>query len=312
MKISEYRKLHLAPERWEPRVLFVVFNPVLEALGGVPLREHKRWHDPDRLAGEYIADLEACSDGRVRYRIVRRLEVDAHPVKVDGFRYTDDAVLEVFAHPARAHRPDTFDYPRLIREFDIIPQVEAGEIDEVWLMAYPWAGLWESTMAGRGAFFCNSDPVPDTGHCPRRFVIMGFNYERGVGEMLEDFGHRAESILSRVFRRHPPHENPWQQFCLHDRIAPGRAAVGSVHFAPNSQRDYDWGNPRPVPSTCDDWLDYPLLSGERRIVDAFEWGGGDIRAHHRWWLKHLPSVTGETHGVSNDWWQYVVDPNRVA
>jgi len=28
---------------------------------------------------------------------------------------------------------------------------------------------------------------------------MGFNYERGVGEMLEDLGHRAESILSHVF-----------------------------------------------------------------------------------------------------------------
>ena len=29
-------------------------------------------------------------------------------------------------------------------------------------------------------------------HRTRRFVIMGFSYERGVGEMLENMGHRAE------------------------------------------------------------------------------------------------------------------------
>jgi hypothetical protein len=28
---------------------------------------------------------------------------------------------------------------------------------------------------------------------------MGFNFERGVGEMLEDLGHRAESIMEHVF-----------------------------------------------------------------------------------------------------------------
>ena len=52
-------------------------------------------------------------------------------------------------------------------------------------------------MAGRGAYECNSDPVPGV-DCPRIFVIMGFNYERGVGEMLEDFGHRTESIMTHV------------------------------------------------------------------------------------------------------------------
>ena len=28
---------------------------------------------------------------------------------------------------------------------------------------------------------------------------MGFNVERGVGEMLEDFGHRTESIMTHVW-----------------------------------------------------------------------------------------------------------------
>ena len=47
----------------------------------------------------------------------------------------------------------------------------------------PYSGCWESTMAGKGAYDCNSPPVPGV-DCPRIFVMMGFNYERGVGEML--------------------------------------------------------------------------------------------------------------------------------
>src|SRR5262249_31552836 len=30
------------------------------------------------------------------------------------------------------------------------------------------------------------------------------------------------------------------------------------------------------------------------------------------WLRHLPHVAGETYGVSNNWWQYMVNPNLVS
>ena len=96
---------------------------------------------------------------------------------------------------------------------------------------------------------------------------------------------------------------------LYHEAAPGEAGCGNVHFAPNSERDYDWGNRRVVWSTCDDWLNYPDLTGQRRPVNCEEWGGGDIRAHHRWWLRHLPRAPGRTEGKLNNWWAYVVDPN---
>ena len=41
------------------------------------------------------------------------------------------------------------------------------------------------------------------------------------------------------------------------------------------------------------------------------WGGGDMRAHHLWWYEHIPNTTGETDGISNNWWEYMVDPNKV-
>jgi hypothetical protein len=47
-------------------------------------------------------------------------------------------------------------------------------------------------------------------------------------------------------------------------------------------------------------------------VNCAEWGGGEIHAHHKWWLKHLPKVGGHTNGIANNWWQYVLDLNRVT
>jgi hypothetical protein len=137
---------------------------------------------------------------------------------------------------------------------------------------------------------------------------MGFNYGRGVGEMLESMGHRAESVMAYVFAQAPGVPNLWDRFTRYDLTHPGQAEVGTVHFAPNSERDYDWGNRREVPSRCDDWLAYPEFPGHVRWVNCEEWGGGNIRAHHRWWFKHLPHVDGEMDGISNNWWNYVLDP----
>lgn len=166
-------------------------------------------------------------------------------------------------------------------------------------------------MAGPGAFWCNAPALSGTEHARRRFVIMGFNYERGVGEMLEDMGHRVESIMTKVFENLHGEANLWERFCRYDQKYPGRAEVGNVHFAPNSVRDYDWGNPRPVPCRADTWYNFPDLSGTPRTMTCREWGDGDIRKHHVWWLRHLPHIVGATNGISWNWWEYVVDPNRV-
>ena len=157
-----------------------------------------------------------------------------------------------------------------------------------------------------GADMTLADPEP----LSRRFVIMGFNYERGVGEMLEDLGHRAESILSYRFAGAQGDANLWERFTRYDQQAPGQAECGTVHYAPNSVRDYDWGNPRPVLSRCDAWYNYPELTGAPRRVNWAEWGGGDIRLHHLWWLSHFPHWAGSLDGRLNNWWEYVIAPDR--
>ncbi len=294
----------------EPRVLLIVHNPPVAMEGGRRLTEIFGWNDPGELAGQYIRDLQECSGGYLNYQIVERIDADWYPVKRDGFRYTDETYLEAW-RTRRPHQPDEIDYEAQVAAFDLIGRYERGEIDEAWFFAFPFSGDYESTMVGRGAFWLNSPPVPHTGHAQGRFVIMAFNYERDVGCMLENFGHRVESVMSRVYERMARGRNLWQLFTQYDLIAPGRAQCGNVHFAPNSQRDYDWGNRRIVTSYCDDWYSFPDLAGRARRVDCEEWGCGDGRAHHTWWLRHIPHVVGETDGVANNWWQYIVDPNLV-
>lgn len=299
----------------EPRImrtLMIVFSPRIEHEGGRPLYDILGWNDPSTLAQQYIADLEAASGGFARYQIVENIEVDQWPVKIDGFRYDDRTFLQAWRQRTGFHEPDGVDYDALLRSFDIVERVDANDIDEVWIFAPPYTGLWESTMAGPGAFWCNSAPITGTGRCARRFVIMGFNYERDVGCMLENFGHRTESIMSAVYRNMQGDEHMWDHFCRYDRSTPGRASCGNVHFAPSSQSDYDWGNPRIVPSDCDDWYSYPRLPGHYRDVQCREWGAGDMRAHHLWWLDHLPRFTGIHNGVANNWWRYILDPNLVG
>ncbi len=293
-----------------PNVLVINFDPLIESEGGRGLHEVLRWNDPRALTETFIADLAACSGGYSRYQVADWQDVDAFPVKKDGFRYSGSSFVRNWRRRDGWHQPDAVDYRAIFREFDVPGRIDRGEIDEVWLWGFPYAGFWESTMAGRGAYFCNSPPV-EAIHTERLFVTMGFNYERGVGEMLESFGHRVESILRHVFGSWEPREtHAWNRFTLYDKVAPGRAGCGNVHFAPNSERDYDWGNRRIVWSTCDDWLNYPHLTGQRRQVNCQEWGNGDIRAHHLWWLRHLPRAEGRSEGKLNNWWAYAIDFNR--
>ena len=293
------------------RVLLINFDPTVEPDSHQTISAHQRWNRVDDLLPGFISDLAECSGGQARYQVVERQDVDDIPTKADGFTYSVQSLLEVLNRHAAPHNPDWMDYQRVVRQFNLYERIARDEIDEVWMFGFPYAGFYESRMAGIGAFWCNAPALENSQQCPRRFVMMGFNYERGVGEMLESYSHRVESIMSKVYERKQANSNVWERYIRYDKVAPGQAEVGTVHFSPNSDRDYDWGNPRRVPSRCDDWLNYPNLNGLSRVVNCTEWGNGDIRAHHRWWLRHLPHFPGTRDGISNNWWNYIVDPNSV-
>ena len=284
------------------KTLVIVYDPVVDHSSGKKLSEFMKWNKVEDLIQGFISDIQLVSNGLLRYQIMDRIDVDDFPAKTDGYKYDAQAYLNVLRGKSLPYMPQWADYHFIVRQFNILRRVAEGDIDEIWVFNFPHAGFYESIMGGPGAFWCNALPLENTKASRRRFIIMGFSYERGVGEMLENMCHRAESIMDETFENIPEVENLWKRFIRYERTHPGLAALGTVHFAPNSVRDYDWNNPSTVISECDDWLyNFPDFKGVTREVTAADWGNGDTRLHHIWWLKHLPKTMGRRNGIHNNW-----------
>lgn len=297
----------------QSKVLLLVYDPVMDAASGRTLSQTQNWYRAADLVTGFMADILQASGGLARYQIVQRVDVNEFPAKTDGYKYTPQTYLDVLHRVAPPHMPQEADYNAIIAKHHILERVAKNEIDEVWIFCCPEAGFYESIIAGPGAFWCNAPPLKNTSASKRRFVIMGFSYERYIGEMLEAFGHRTESILLKTFEKLTGEANLWQRFIRYDKSAPGKSACGNIHFAPNSAQDYDWNNSASVMSECYDWqLNFPNFKGDVRMVGSSEWGSGDIRKHHVWWLNHLPKAAGRRNGIHNNWWQYILEPNKVS
>ena len=297
------------------KVLLAIYNPTMDPVTGKGLIETMNYNDPDALVNDFIQDILEVSGGLARFEVVQRVVVTGIPVLTDGYTYDPQTLLAVLhkTQPAHPPAPVYANYETMLNKLNVLPQVASGAIDEVWLMGYPESGFYESAMCGAGAFPCNCNvPMTWSETCPRRFVVMGFSSERGVGEMLHSFGHRVEAIMAQTCSK-PPKEgvNLYAQFSLYDQVSPDKAQMGTIHFPPNAQSPYDYNNPRMVLSNCYDWYNFPTFRNDIRLVNADEWGNGDLRILHKWWLNHLPKVAGRTSGVMNNWWQYVMDANLV-
>ena len=222
------------------KVLVIDFHPT-----AVPAR----WHRSDDLIPQYIDAMRKASQDILAYQVVEKLATPEYPVLMDGHQYTDTTYLGVLADDKSALRNTNgtyllTDYGQIIQKFGLLGKIESAQIDEVWMFGGPYFGFYESRMVGKGAFWCNAPAIEQD--C-RRFVIMGFNYERDVKEMVHDYGHRAENVLAKQFGSEvylrkmyaqqptPAPANAYEQFLLD---------VGTVHRKPGgadySQDEFAW------------------------------------------------------------------------
>lgn len=290
------------------RVAVLNFNPTVNTSTGQRLIEYRNWNLPQNLENQLISDLKAVSHNFLDYQIVSRQDIDGFPAKADSFNYTPTAYLNCLGHSSACHQPDTVNYAKILSDYGICDKVNANQIDELWLWGGPYFGYWEANMAGPTAFWTNGPIVAGT-TCQRNIHIMGFNYERGVPEMLESFGHRTEGTLKQVYGSWTAgsSSHTWNKFTLLDKYVPGQAGCGNVHFAPNSQSDYDWGNTRTVTSSCEDWLNYPNLTSATQQITCSRWNCNNY-GYLKWWFTHLPHVPGlGPDGKLANWWDYIVN-----
>ena len=206
------------------------------------------------------------------------------------------------------------DYRAIVRDYDMARKVDFGEADEFWVFGGPYFGFYESRMAGKGAYWCNSPELTRVASS-KIFVQMGFSYERGVAEMLHNNGHLTESIMKFVYGSWTNDStHAWNRFSLYDKIRSGGAACGNVHFPPNGVSDYDYGNSQYVWSTHNDWLNnYPDLTGDKELINSDAWDS-NMRLYHKWWFERIPHASGALYeyGMNrlNNWWPYIYDFNR--
>lgn len=339
-------------------VLVINFDPILESQGGLRMhdwgqRRTGSWGgDPWPLVRDYLADLTEASGGYVRWRRVLHPSVpdyiDRWPplrgaVQFDSPEFPEQAFVDAYEYAltsgdwvgATRMMPGggdyRMDYHRILDEYGVDALVNAGEVDEVIVATPPYAGAFESVMAGPTAYAVNGDAFPRT--TVRNFLVMNLSYERGLSEVLENFGHRAEWMLSRAFhgypntisydgcfypdwnrdnqdpppcggsRQVPLLRNLYDRFVTVEGILPGEAAVGSVHWAPNATSrsdEYVWNKDLPVYSLSDDWLfNYPAMEGAstKRPVNVYDWlpmaqNDDAGRGFKKWWLFHMPRVPG--------------------
>ena len=299
-------------------VIVISIDPVLHTRGGLKLHEAMKWHDPWALTDRMIEDARATSHGYVDYRVVEKIDYDGFTTFRNGFTYDEETFLEMWEKDRSKANPGMTSFQWLFEKFDLARKIEEKDVREIWLWGAPYMA-WDELhykIPGDKIPYQTDNPwfyrpydIPDAG---RTIWIMGWNYERGEGEMLESYCHRIESVLSitvgkGVWDHKRNGDNVWNRFTRVDKDFPGESEVGSVHYAPNSDSDYDWSNPREVWTYADDWLTYPDLPRKKKLLNARTGGWEGIVGHHLWWMTRIPHRPGTTDGFYNNWWQYIVN-----
>ncbi len=298
------------------RVYVIDFDPRMP--NGQNLHAYMHWYTPAALNAATIDFFQRASGGRVQYEIVATSYItDTWPVKIDGFRYTPETYLQVMANSSLHHEPDLMDHRIFLDDprFDICGRANRDEIDEVWVYSGPWFGMYESRLVGPGAYQYNSPPIDPPWDCKKLVPIMAPSPERDLDCALENFGHRTEATMAKVYGDWQENrtKHNWDRFGLVKAQSPNYSysGCGSVHYPPNATRDYERNNPNPVQTNCDDFYNYPGLTippTSFQSVTCSAWGCSNV-GFFDYWYRHFPGAPGcGADRASNTWWDYFARP----
>jgi len=237
--------------------------------------------------------------------------------------------------PLRTKRPGDkvpmTDYAKIMADIDIQTYVEQKGVKEVWLFAYHGdvVGLWESNMSSPYGDVSNSDCDPnDLPVLKHTYTVYHYNYQRDVGEAVEDHTHQIEYLLNYVDGRDTTPTDKWPDLLfwgkfvgsdVSDKMVPvkmqdGRQVYrcGWTHYASNSESDYDWSNPRTVETDIEDWQ--PEGVGKTQNINCNRWQRNDLK----WKIYWMQNIPGANNGLTfkgkrlTNWWIFKGDWDYVA
>jgi hypothetical protein len=298
------------------RVLVLNFEPRIPSEGNQRLWEVFNWNDPRDLAQQFENDLEFATGGAIDIEIVEWRDLDEFPQFADGFRYEPAQYVENRRTNSGWHNATT-DFYFLAEDQGLTDLVNTGQIDEIWCFGDHYFNLFgEAWMAGPNAFFVNGPTFPEIGF-DRAIAGYGFNYERGVGEMLHNLSHRTENHGQRAFGSWNL-SNPvtaFDHFSANYLESPGHTAgVGTCHVPANGDDHYDYWDERVVDSTAFDFVNYPTLTGATTAVSRDTWAMGPAPDYHRDYMNFYFGMMPRGAEVAADgrqanWFKYIWDFN---
>lgn len=350
------------------KVAVAAYEPILETTNGAPCNapywQVCKWYAPSDVVEYAIAACAAAWDGAVEFKIVHWTNVNMFPhfmntdsppyyystnrwgekrYRTDNEHYwmeytsgwkwggtpTPDAKMGQYGYWIML----TNDFPHLLA------MVDRGEVDTIFTPGGPYFGMWETQMAGKGAYYCNSPPVGTTNE--RLVVIGGIGYTERKGSGLHNYGHGLgeTGLGSWFFNNVLGYDNNKSgytnvnDFVLFTRCAKFTGAsgqpihCGNTHFAPNSVADYEYNSSSSVWCSADQWYSYPLMTNAARWMNNADWSTyaspftyEDDR-FQMWWWNHLPRYMGSQFanpvdrfrkGHMNNWLSYIWNHNAVG
>ncbi|MBI5707903.1 MAG: hypothetical protein HZC36_13040 [Armatimonadetes bacterium] len=225
-------------------------------------------------------------------------------------------------NPERSEDEPLLDYNAVMKRIDAKTWVEKKGVKQIWMWGYHGKnGLWESNMSSPTGDVSNSDrDETDLPVFSKTYTVFHFNYGRELGEMLENHMHQLEHLINHIDGRDtaPPEKWPellfWGNFVGSDishKIVTKPAHCGWTHYAPNSESDYDWTNPRTVETDIEDWK--PDGGGKTQMMSADRWGREPIK----WRIYWMQAIPGLNHGLTykgkklRNWWSFVAEWDRA-
>lgn len=300
------------------KVALIIQDPTIPQFGNQRIHQKWGWADPNVMIAQLQQEFKNASDSTVIFQIAEFHEDQNIFTMIDSTYMTIDTIAYYFQDSyhlytelknlAETQGRVHYDYNGMIDFYNLDTKRNNGDIDEVWVYAFPFGGMYESILAGPGAFWWNAPPLPHPG-LEKTLSIMGWNYERGVAEAMHSMGHRFESAIWHAYGRWNNQSNDpnnWEIFTRINKDNPGKANIGNIHYPPNGTSDYDYSNSTSVITYADNWKRYPYLLNQTRSVNCGEWSCGQL-GYMRWWFRHLPRYTGITDSILNDWWYYALD-----
>lgn len=306
----------LAVGNLDLKVAVVCYNPwmtnVAEITRARRLNATFGWPNGQSMANDQKSWWKEATFGMVKANFVVVTNLDIFPLMSSGKRFNQQSYYDYWKKGETDKHPGgSFDYAHFLTN-DVpwmIPAIERGEIDQVWLYGWPGMNTNETRLFGKGAFGCNSFGFGRLMN-DRMFMMCMPSIERSDTPM-ENFGHGCEWHLGGAFHNYVysfdngidyTNSHDMALYRAHGSECTDNVNIGDVHYAPNSVRDYDWGNTTPVMSYADCWYDYPNMTNwVPRSMTCADWGNGVNYKHKIWFFKHMPEKVGLRRGHMMNW-----------